>query len=64
MMPWLRLPIIIAAGAGSFGVVRECMEASTGRKYAVKTIGKIPKRGACECPTSSASAPIAEPSGC
>lgn len=34
-------------GAGSFGVVRECIEATTGRRYAVKTIGKIPKRGAC-----------------
>lgn len=32
-------------GAGSFGVVRACMEAATGRRYAVKTIGKVPKRG-------------------
>lgn len=33
-------------GAGSFGVVRECVEKATGRKYAVKTITKAPKRGA------------------
>ncbi|KAG1656568.1 hypothetical protein FOA52_009056 [Chlamydomonas sp. UWO 241] len=32
-------------GAGSFGVVRECVEIATGRRYAVKTIGKVPKRG-------------------
>ena len=32
-------------GAGSFGVVRECVEVATGRKYAVKSIGKAPKRG-------------------
>ncbi len=28
-------------GAGSFGVVRECIEAATGRRAAVKTIGKV-----------------------
>ncbi|KAL6758194.1 kinase-like domain-containing protein [Haematococcus lacustris] len=32
-------------GAGSFGVVRECVAIATGRKHAVKTIGKLPKRG-------------------
>jgi serine/threonine protein kinase len=32
-------------GAGSFGIVRECFELSSGRRYAVKTIGKAPKRG-------------------
>ena len=32
-------------GAGSFGVVRECMEKSTGRKFAVKSIPKSPKNG-------------------
>lgn len=32
-------------GAGSFGVVRECFELSTGKRYAIKTIGKLPKRG-------------------
>ncbi|GFR50388.1 hypothetical protein Agub_g12603 [Astrephomene gubernaculifera] len=32
-------------GAGSFGVVRECMERATGRIAAVKTIPKVPKRG-------------------
>jgi calcium-dependent protein kinase len=26
-------------------VVRECIEISTGRRYAIKTIGKVPKRG-------------------
>lgn len=30
-------------GAGSFGVVRECTERSTGRKFAVKSIPKQPK---------------------
>ncbi|GIL82813.1 hypothetical protein Vretimale_8185 [Volvox reticuliferus] len=32
-------------GAGSFGVVRECVEKATGRVNAVKTIPKVPKRG-------------------
>ncbi|KAG2490878.1 hypothetical protein HYH03_010796 [Edaphochlamys debaryana] len=32
-------------GAGSFGVVRECVEKATGRINAVKTIPKVPKRG-------------------
>lgn len=32
-------------GAGSFGVVRECVEKSSGRINAVKTIPKVPKRG-------------------
>jgi calcium-dependent protein kinase len=32
-------------GAGSFGVVRSCTEIASGRKYAVKTVGKTPKRG-------------------
>ncbi|GAX73995.1 hypothetical protein CEUSTIGMA_g1445.t1 [Chlamydomonas eustigma] len=32
-------------GAGSFGIVRECNELSSGRRYAVKTISKAPKRG-------------------
>lgn len=32
-------------GAGSFGVVRECVEISTQRLYAVKTVPKVPKRG-------------------
>ncbi|GBF98366.1 calcium dependent kinase [Raphidocelis subcapitata] len=32
-------------GAGSFGTVREGTEALTGRRYAIKTVSKIPKRG-------------------
>eukprot|EP00884_Botryococcus_braunii_P020658 jgi/Botrbrau1/7276/Bobra.0318s0014.1 len=32
-------------GAGSFGVVREAIYKSSGRKYACKTIPKVPKRG-------------------
>ena len=32
-------------GAGSFGIVRECTEKSTRRKFACKTIPKMPKRG-------------------
>ena len=32
-------------GAGSFGVVREATHTETLRKYACKTIPKIPKRG-------------------
>ena len=32
-------------GAGSFGVVREAIELTTGRKFACKTIPKVPKRG-------------------
>ena len=32
-------------GAGSFGIVREVTHKSTKRKYACKTIPKIPKRG-------------------
>lgn len=34
-------------GAGSFGVVRMCTERSTGKKYAVKSIPKIPKNHKC-----------------
>ena len=34
-------------GAGSFGVVRECTERSTRRRYAVKSIPKTPKNGKC-----------------
>lgn len=34
-------------GAGSFGVVRECTEITTGRRYACKTIPKTPKKGRC-----------------
>jgi serine/threonine protein kinase len=30
-------------GAGSFGVVRECMDRKTDRRFAVKSINKIPK---------------------
>lgn len=33
-------------GAGSFGTVREAVEAATGHRYAIKTVAKIPKRGA------------------
>eukprot|EP00878_Enallax_costatus_P016451 GHUV01017256.1.p1 GENE.GHUV01017256.1~~GHUV01017256.1.p1 ORF type:complete len:245 (+),score=43.19 GHUV01017256.1:347-1081(+) len=33
-------------GAGSFGVVREGIEVATGRRFAVKTVSKVPKRGA------------------
>lgn len=33
-------------GAGSFGIVRQCLEIATGRKYAVKTLSKTPKKGA------------------
>ena len=33
-------------GCGSFGVVQECLESSTGHRYAVKKISKIPKKGA------------------
>ena len=32
-------------GAGSFGVVREAVDRASGRRYACKTIPKIPKRG-------------------
>lgn len=32
-------------GAGSFGVVRECIEKNSGIRFAVKTIPKTPKRG-------------------
>ncbi|KAK9823598.1 hypothetical protein WJX72_004124 [[Myrmecia] bisecta] len=32
-------------GAGSFGIVREATEKRTGRKFACKTVPKIPKRG-------------------
>jgi hypothetical protein len=32
-------------GAGSFGTVRECIEALSGERYAVKTVSKLPKRG-------------------
>jgi calcium-dependent protein kinase len=32
-------------GAGSFGVVRECIGVSSGLRHAVKTIPKAPKRG-------------------
>ena len=34
-------------GAGSFGIVREATEKSTNRRFACKTIPKIPKRGVC-----------------
>lgn len=33
-------------GAGSFGVVRECLDKVTHRRYAIKSIPKMPKRGA------------------
>lgn len=33
-------------GAGSFGVVREGIEVASGRRLAVKTVSKVPKRGA------------------
>ena len=32
-------------GAGSFGTVREAAEAATGRRFAIKTVPKAPKRG-------------------
>lgn len=32
-------------GAGSFGVVRECLDKATHRRYAMKSIPKTPKRG-------------------
>ncbi|KAI8467471.1 MAG: kinase-like domain-containing protein [Monoraphidium minutum] len=32
-------------GAGSFGTVREAVEADTGRRFAIKTVSKVPKRG-------------------
>lgn len=34
-------------GAGSFGIVREATEKTTNRRFACKTIPKIPKRGLC-----------------
>jgi len=34
-------------GAGSFGVVRECVEINSGKRYAIKSISKKPKRGPC-----------------
>ena len=34
-------------GAGSFGVVRNCTERSSGRRYAVKSIPKMPKNHKC-----------------
>jgi hypothetical protein len=33
-------------GAGSFGVVREGIKVATGKRFAVKTVSKVPKRGA------------------
>ena len=30
-------------GAGSFGVVRECTDRRSGRRFAVKSISKVPK---------------------
>ncbi|GBF97387.1 calcium-dependent kinase [Raphidocelis subcapitata] len=33
-------------GAGSFGTVREAFDKATGARYAVKTVSKVPKRGA------------------
>ena len=41
----LRFDIKGVLGAGSFGVVREAVNRITGRKYACKTIPKVPKRG-------------------
>lgn len=41
----LRFDIKGVLGAGSFGVVREAVDRITGRKYACKTIPKVPKRG-------------------
>jgi calcium-dependent protein kinase len=38
-----RPPQVI--GAGSFGTVREAVERSTGQRFAVKTVSKVPKRG-------------------
>lgn len=32
-------------GAGSFGVVRVGVEVKSGRHFAIKTVGKVPKRG-------------------
>lgn len=32
-------------GAGSFGTVREAVHASSGRRLAIKTVAKCPKRG-------------------
>ena len=32
-------------GAGSFGTVREAVEIASGRRYAIKTVSKVPKRG-------------------
>lgn len=32
-------------GAGSFGVVRECVHIASNRVFAIKTIPKVPKRG-------------------
>ncbi|KAF5838700.1 kinase-like domain-containing protein [Dunaliella salina] len=34
-------------GAGSFGVVRECVEINSGKRFAIKSIPKKPKRGPC-----------------
>ena len=33
-------------GAGSFGTVREAVSVADGQRYAVKTVAKMPKRGA------------------
>lgn len=35
----------VSLGAGSFGIVREAIELSTGRRWAVKSIMKVPKNG-------------------
>ena len=34
-------------GAGSFGVVRRAVHRATGAAYAVKSVAKVPRRGAC-----------------
>ncbi len=41
----LRYEITSVLGAGSFGIVRQAVDRITGRRYACKTVPKMPKRG-------------------
>lgn len=40
-----RFQIGASLGAGSFGIVREAIDVRTGRRWAVKSIAKVPKNG-------------------
>ena len=46
LRPWLlRYEITSVLGAGSFGIVRQAVDRGSGRRYACKTVPKMPKRG-------------------